>query len=271
MSENLEYYEKEIVSKLYAFRDKLADDGIRSELTIDSDEVPGLLIFMQPFDPLYLTFADEMNDGTMIIRLSMDALDEDGMTVDDIITRNFYLMSEGYPKPDELKEFVKILISGKAHEVYPLSTTKLQESGALIPMVDNLAMNFLESGAQEAEAIYEPIPCVLVVDDEISFISTFEAVGNKYLLHFRADIPYDESEDEESIRAVVDQFNASNRFAICSLGCEDMGIIDESGKKVITLHACTLDNGDGYPHDFYGYFGALFEGEVENFIDMWIK
>ncbi len=54
-----------------------------------------------------------------------------------------------------------------------------------------------------------------------------------------------------------------------SSDCEDMEITGEPAKKVITLHAFTVDNAQGKPDEFYGYFGSAFEREVERFIDMW--
>jgi hypothetical protein len=70
-------------------------------------------------------------------------------------------------------------------------------------------------------------------------------------------------------RKVADRFNAYHRFAVCHTDCEDMEITGEPAKKVITLHAFTVDNAQGKPDEFYGYFGSAFEREVERFIDMW--
>lgn len=271
MSEDREYYDAELISELSALRERLLHMGIKSEMTIDNDEVPGLLLLMPQFGPLYLTLADETDRGINVYRLSMDTLEEDGKSVDDIESLDFYVAFEGDIASDDLTRVVRLLSSGKLREVYPLKETRQEEAAALTPLVNRLAVSYQSTGAEEAVVFNEPLPCVILVDGNVSFISTYEDIGNGYLLHFRADIPYDDSEDEEEILKFLRRFNASHRFARCSMGCADMGITDEPAEKVITLHACTFDSVEETTEDFYGYFGSLFERNVEEFTKMWLE
>jgi hypothetical protein len=139
---------------------------------------------------------------------------------------------------------------------------------ALMPRISALMRSYIAGGIEDAEAVYAKVPYIISVDGDATFISAYEQIGdNDYLLHFRADVPFDEDEDIEELREQIRSFNEEHFFVRCALGFEDLGIYDEVSGNVITFFACTPDIGGIKDDAVYGFFAALFESEYMEFFE----
>jgi hypothetical protein len=139
---------------------------------------------------------------------------------------------------------------------------------ALMPRISALMRSYIAGGIEDAEAVYAKVPYIISVDGDATFISAYEQIGdNDFLLHFRADVPFDEDEDIEELREQIRSFNEEHFFVRCALGFEDLGIYDEVSGNVITFFACTPDIGGIKDDAVYGFFAALFESEYMEFFE----
>ncbi len=415
MEENA-VFEKYLLPRLDSYKEFLGKNGVRAEMSIDADEVPGLVVFTGESESFYITFMEGDLEAPEVLRITAEHVDpgvaagvdkaaskagletdagsvnegsEDGaetksaaedaddsvikFSSEDIVYRSLLVAASDVEDVDTLMRFGKIALSERCMEPYPtkemveevvfdeeelsedetvsedyalleegedseaadsevsedvassnsdglkdvefaenlesgeadgkvsadeasadtardvtlteslesedtggkadaddtdLGEFSYNASAVLMPRISSLMRSYVACGVEDAEAVYAKVPYIILVDDDATFISAFEEIGdNEYLLHFRADVPFDEDEDIEELKAQIKAFNEEHLFVRCGLGFEDLGIYDDESENVITFFACTPDVGGIKDDDFYGFFAGLFESEYMEFFE----
>ncbi len=277
-------FETYLIPKLSAFRQYLGENGIRSEMSVDADDIPGLLVFTDDGRSVYITFIEKDFENPELMRITVTYSDkEEPVTAKELKFRNLMVSAEEIITVEDFRKAVAVSLSNVMLRPYPTADlvgkdpvseadtgedSVIDEKAVLLPRTNRLLGGILAAGAEESEISVSKIPYVAVSDGDGAYISAFEEVGdNEFLLHFRADISYDKDEDIEKLKEKVSLFNEEHFFVRASLGEQDLGIYEDESDNVITFHALTIDNGEGKSEDFYGFFIGFFEAEVTDFFE----
>lgn len=285
-----------LLSKLEEYRKYLVNAGADAQLSMDDKERPGLFVIFEGMPGVFVTFVESGEDEPEVMRIAAEtAIGAEASSPADLGLLSLLLGADEVDSTDRLKDFIRLLLSGKGLEVYPtaeqmtIDEEKLAELEGLdpdeiswdeqtdpdlsenaimlVPRINALTEAILREGAEDAQAGIAGTAFTIVVDEDITFVAAFESTSdNEYLLHFRTDIPYDE-EEQEKMEQLVKDFNDRSIFTRCCLDEKDLGLFDDEAPLVVTFHAATVDNGPIKDDRFYGFFASLFEYEVGQFID----
>ncbi len=269
MEEN-SIYTDYLLPKLNSFNEFLKENGIRAEVSMDIDEIPGLMLFLEQDVNLFITFIEEDMGVPELMRMTASYYEGKELKEDNLRFRSILVDPREITDLGELEKCIKLALSGKSLVPYP--SGELIEGDpageALLPRTNTLARAIVNAGAEDVEVVTAGIPFVIATTGEVAFVSAFEEIaGEEYLMHFRADIPYDLSEDIEELRKDVELFNEEHFFVKASLDFEDPGVFSEENEKVITFHAFTRDVGAAKDDEYYAFFASLFESEVLDFFE----
>ncbi|MDC7292757.1 hypothetical protein NXH67_04420 [Butyrivibrio sp. DSM 10294] len=264
-----------LLSELEVFKNELIKEGATAELSMDRDGLPALLVFFEGIGRVVLSLME--GDDKDFLCLTAETTKGDKAAPEDI-----QAVSLLTPLPDKqgragtIKRYAKLLLSGKTLEVYPLpemvqdldeDENAPEAAVRLLPKTNMLADILTRAGAEDLAVDIANIPYILVVDGDMTFVAAYENLyGDEYLLHFRADIPYEKADKKKALE-LSEEFNRDHSYTRSFIGMDDLGIIDDGDSPVITFHACTIDSGDNIDGRVFGDMAAAFEREVMEFLE----
>lgn len=264
-----------LLSELEVFKNELIKEGATAELSMDRDGLPALLVFFEGIGRVNLSIME--GDEKNLLCLTAETTKEDEAVPEDIQAVSLLTPLPETQRPaGTIKRYAKLLLSGKTLKVYPLPEM-VQDLGEdevapeaavrLLPKINMLADILTRAGAEELAVDIANIPYILVVDGDMTFVAAYENLsGEEYLLHFRADIPYEKA-DKEKVLELSEEFNQDHSYTRSYPGMEDLGIIDDGDSPVITFHACTIDSGENMDGRIFGDMAAAFERDVMEFME----
>ena len=267
MEENAAF-ERYLLPRLESYREFLVKNGVRAEMSMDADEIPGLIVFNPEAENFYITFMEGEQEIPEVMRITADHVDQDPDY------RSILVAASEAEDVDNLLKFGKIALSDMCMAPYPTREMVLETDtddslgaeAALAPRINALMRSYAVCGVEDAEIMYASVPYIILLDGDTAFISSYEQIDdNGYLLHFRADVPFDEDQDKEELKKQVRAFNQEHYFVRCALGFEDLGIYEDESENVISFFACTPDFGSMKDDAVYGFFASLFESEYMGF------
>ena len=265
----------QLLSELEVCKNELIQKGATAELSMDKDELPALLVFLEGIGRFVLSILE--GEDSDLLCLTAETTEKAKASPEEIQNVSFIApMPEPSEAADTIKHYAQLLLSGKTQEVYPLPEM-VQELGEdeaapeaavrLLPKTNMLADILGRAGAEDLAVDIANIPYILVVDGDMTFVAAYENLaGDEYLLHFRADIPYEKA-DKKKVEKLSEQFNLDHSYTRSFLGFDDLGIIGEKDSCVITFHACTIDSGESIDGGIYGDMAASFERDVMDFME----
>ncbi len=263
MEENI-YITKILMPKLNDYKKMFEDAGITARLSMDKDEIPGLVFFPNKSTSVFMTviLGEENPD---LVRLTVDYLNEGETMSEDVKYRSAIISTMEDISAESLKNYASLLLDGRFANIYP---TAEDTSDTLLPRTQMLYERLLEEEIEDAEIVQGKLPFIFAVDDDYPLVISYEELSdNEYLLHFRYDLPYDEKLKED-IAEKVEIFNKNHAFTQCDFGMEDLEIYEVMTDNILTLHACTVDNGAMKEIGFYGRFTGWFEDDIKDFLDL---
>ena len=128
--------EKYLLPRLENYAAWLTDQGMDARLSMDKDEIPGLLVNFEEKGEIFITFTEGEDDFPEIMRLSLDySKDASETYVKDLRTLNFLVDVSEVLSVDQLKYCIDLMLSGRTLAVYPTADLVHDETGEEEPLV----------------------------------------------------------------------------------------------------------------------------------------
>ena len=109
-----------LLPKLEEYRNYLLSAGTDAQLSMDDMERPGLFVTFEGIHGVFVTFIEGSEGDPEIMRIAAEtATGDEAFSVEDLSYVNLLIAADEVESPDKLKEFIRLLLSGKSLEVYP--------------------------------------------------------------------------------------------------------------------------------------------------------
>ena len=272
--EEYTYIDSYLMPRLSALGMRLGDVGVRCEMSMDEDEVPGLLVFIEDLPPVYLTVMEGEEEVAEWYRFAARVED------DAADYARFMTPVDEAKTAEELTEMIRLFLEGELWKVYPpaaqidgldwdatIEDAHLPEQYArLLPRTGALLMALRQSYVEECALQQQGMPCIVAVNEDFVCAMAYEETGDDtYMLHFRSDAPVVEGDDAE---ALCRRFNREHYFAQVRVGEKEPDLYgDEKAEPVYTFFAGVPDNGEMKSVSRYEQFLSQFDDEVEEFFE----